>query len=226
MIRIIRKYVFFTSFIIFISCLLTLAIIVRNKLNISLINFSMSIIAPFFMLFYTNELHYGKLKLFNHKYFIAFPVKREELIFQELLFMLKMKKFILFLIGIFIFLVFSIEVYCFNIFIIISTILTSIFIIIFSVLLRNISNYEKGVEKISLMMYFNNYLIFVPILLRSYVNKTIGPDCISKYNPFSGLFLTLFMYEWKEKIVASFILIFSLWITFLLYNKCQKEWRI
>jgi len=202
------------------------SLIFNDKLKLINLNYITSVIAPYFFSFYINDSYWGKLKIFNQKYFAVFPITKSEFIKKEIFFIFKLRKFKFFLLSIFFYLIYCIIAFQFNIFIIISTILLLCFLITFTVLFKNFFVFEKGIETLALIHVFTNLFIFIPIILEGMICNTIGLDCISKYNPFSGLFLTLFMYEWKEKIVASFILIFSLWITFLLYNKCQKEWRI
>ncbi len=170
----------------------------------------------FFFLVYLYDCKYGEFELYDHSYYLSFPITRRYLIKDELSQIFsKFRYYIVFLSG-YLFVLFYIrftklELLGFSILYILNIIYLSFILLT----LRN-CNFSSNVGLLANFFYLNFYYSFVPIFLD---NLNYG-----FYSPFGAMYLTPLIYDHFPKNILPIIQIALVLTLYYYLSKRLKSW--
>lgn len=220
----INSILFFLLNIFFWIFLLTTKIIIIEK---SFLIYFYSFLPPILLGYYLLDLKYGKLFFFKPIYFCTFPKRRLYFIKLEVQQILKDYKFYLSIIPTIISLLIIGHLLNIAIFItIFSLVITISFSLSFFLLIRHQFQFMQGNRMLSILYQILYFFAITPALVVIYelVNQEV--DFFTKFYPFGGLFLAIFLYGGCFRIIATFEILICMCFIVFLYRKIEQNWII
>ena len=186
-----------------------------------------SFLPPIILGYYSLDLKYGKLSFFKSIYFCTFPKRKLYFIKLEIQQILKDYKFYLSTIPTIISLLIIGYLLNLSIFITISSvIITTGFSLSFFMLFRHQFQFNQGNRMLSILYQILYFLAIIPALVVMYELVNLEVDFFTKFYPFGGLFLAIFLYKGCFRITATFEILICICLILFLYRKYEQHWII
>ncbi len=178
------------------------------------------LIVNYFTILYKTE----KYNRYLSKYYVLFPIRRSSVLLNEWAKRILEKKFLIVVSSSSItFLIFGYKAGIYYIPHLLAFIFFILYNSFFIIILKNFFSGEKSIKKLYVVQNLLYFIAFLPyFLILGKVDVTL--DIFSRYLPFGGLFLSLFVY--KNVFIYLLFALLSFLILFFLFNKASEKWDI